>query len=99
MPITLLATLAAGVLVHDWLRTKPSVQDAAPTRTGSIATANPDARLLRHEGAVGRLPEGAGGAPPVQTGAASPAPAPAPTQTAAAQPQEFIAESASAPAE
>ena len=42
-PITLLATLAAGVLVHDRLRTKPSVEDAAPTRTGSIATANPDA--------------------------------------------------------
>jgi hypothetical protein len=43
VPVTLLATLAAGVLVHDWLRTKPSVEDAAPTRTGSIATANPDA--------------------------------------------------------
>ena len=41
VPVTLLATLAAGVLVHDWLRTKPSVEDAAPTRTGSIA-ANPD---------------------------------------------------------
>ena len=43
VPITLLATLAAGVLVHDHLRTKPSVEDAAPTRTGSIATANPAA--------------------------------------------------------
>ena len=43
VPITLLATLAAGVLVHDGLRTKPSFEDAAPTRTGSIATAHPDA--------------------------------------------------------
>ena len=43
VPITLLATLAAGVLVHDRLRTKPSFEDAAPTRTGSIATAHPDA--------------------------------------------------------
>jgi hypothetical protein len=43
VPVTLLTTLAAGVLVHDWLRTKPSVEDAAPTRSGSIATANPDA--------------------------------------------------------
>src|ERR1700691_3852786 len=30
-------------LVHDRLGTKPSVDAAAPTRTGSIATANPDA--------------------------------------------------------
>jgi hypothetical protein len=43
VPITLLATLAAGVLIHDRLRTKPSFEDAAPTRTGSIATAHPDA--------------------------------------------------------
>ena len=43
VPITLLATLAASVLVHDRLRTKPSFEDAAPTRTGSIATARPDA--------------------------------------------------------
>ena len=43
VPITLLATLAAGVLVHDRLRTKPPIEDAAPTRTGSIGTANPDA--------------------------------------------------------
>ena len=43
VPITLLATLAAGVLVHDRLRTKPSFEDAAPTGTGSIATAHPDA--------------------------------------------------------
>ena len=42
VPVTLLATLAASVLVHDWLRTKPSVEAAAPTRTGSIATANPN---------------------------------------------------------
>jgi hypothetical protein len=42
VPIMLLATLAAGVLVHDRLRTK-SFEDAAPTRTGSIATAHPDA--------------------------------------------------------
>jgi hypothetical protein len=44
VPITLLATLAASVLVHDRLRTKPSFEDAAPTRTGSIATAHPDAQ-------------------------------------------------------
>ena len=43
VPITLLATLAAGVLVHDRLRTKPPIEDAAPTRTGTIGTANPDA--------------------------------------------------------
>jgi hypothetical protein len=43
VPITLLATLAAGVLVHDRHRTKPSFEEAAPTRTGSIATANPAA--------------------------------------------------------
>jgi hypothetical protein len=43
VPITLLATLAASVLVHDRLRTKQSFEDAAPTRTGSIATAHPDA--------------------------------------------------------
>jgi hypothetical protein len=43
VPMTLLAALAAGVLVHDRLRTKPSFEDAAPTRTGSIATAHPDA--------------------------------------------------------
>ena len=42
VPITLLATLAAGVLVHD-LGTKPSVDDAAPTRTASIATPEPAA--------------------------------------------------------
>ena len=39
------------------------------------------------------------GVRPAQTGAAGPAPAPALPQTAAAQPQEFIAEPASAPAE
>jgi hypothetical protein len=43
VPMTLLATLAAGVLVHDRLGTKPSVDDAAPTRTASIATAEPAA--------------------------------------------------------
>ena len=43
LPMTLLGTLAASVLVYDWLRTKQSVEDAAPTRSGSIATANPDA--------------------------------------------------------
>jgi hypothetical protein len=39
VPITLLATLAAGVLVHDRLKTESLVQDAAPTRTASVATA------------------------------------------------------------
>jgi hypothetical protein len=43
VPITLLATLAAGVLVHDRLRTKPPIEDAVPTRTGTIGTADPDA--------------------------------------------------------
>src|SRR5277367_6242590 len=43
VPITLLAALAAGVLVHDRLRTKTLVQDAAPTRAASIATAEPAA--------------------------------------------------------
>ena len=43
VPITLLATLAAGFLVHDRLRSKPSVDDAAPTRTASIATPEPAA--------------------------------------------------------
>src|SRR5271166_2766833 len=43
VPMTLLAALAAGVLVHDRLRTKSFVQDAAPTRTPSIATAKPAA--------------------------------------------------------
>jgi hypothetical protein len=37
VPITLLAALAAGILVHDRLRTP--VHDAAPTRTASIAMA------------------------------------------------------------
>ena len=46
VPMTLLAVLAAGVLVHDRLRTKSFVQDAAPTRTASIATAKPAARRL-----------------------------------------------------
>jgi hypothetical protein len=43
VPMTLLAALAAGVLVHDRLRTKSLVRDAAPTRTASIATAEPPA--------------------------------------------------------
>ena len=43
VPVTLLAALTAGVLVHDRLRTKSFVQDAAPTRTASIATAKPAA--------------------------------------------------------
>jgi len=43
VPMTLLAALAAGVLVHDRLRTKSFVRDAAPTRTASIATAEPAA--------------------------------------------------------
>ena len=41
--MALVTALAAGVLVHDRLRTKSFVQDAAPTRTASIATATPDA--------------------------------------------------------
>ncbi len=45
VPITLLATLAAGVLVHDRLGTKPSVDDAAPTRTASVATPEPTVPL------------------------------------------------------
>jgi hypothetical protein len=43
VPMTLLAALAAGALVHDRLRTESFVQDAAPTRTASIATARPAA--------------------------------------------------------
>jgi hypothetical protein len=43
VPMMLLAGLAAGVLVHDRLRTKSFVQDAVPTRTASIATAKPAA--------------------------------------------------------
>jgi hypothetical protein len=42
VPMALLAALAADVLVHDRLRTKSFVQEAAPTRTASIATATPD---------------------------------------------------------
>ena len=41
--MTLLAALAAGVLVYDRLRIKSFVQNAAPTRTASIATAKPAA--------------------------------------------------------
>jgi hypothetical protein len=43
VPMMLLAGLDVGVLVHDRLRTKSFVQDAAPTRTASIATAKPAA--------------------------------------------------------
>src|SRR5271166_1984395 len=43
VPMMLLAALAAGVLVHDWLGTKSLVQDAVPTRTASIGTAEPAA--------------------------------------------------------
>jgi hypothetical protein len=43
VPVTLLAALAAGVLVYDRLRTKSFVQDAAPTPTASIVTAEPAA--------------------------------------------------------
>jgi hypothetical protein len=43
VPMALLAALAADVLVHDRLRTKPLIEDTAPTRTGTIGTANPDA--------------------------------------------------------
>ena len=39
--MALFATLAAGLLVQDRLRTKSFVPDAAPTRTGSIAMATP----------------------------------------------------------
>ena len=46
VPMTLLAALAAGVLVHDRLGTASLVQDAAPTRSSSIATAEPDAPAL-----------------------------------------------------
>jgi hypothetical protein len=41
--MTLLAALAAGILVHDRFRTKSFVQDAGPTQTASIATAEPAA--------------------------------------------------------
>ena len=41
VPMTLLAALAAGVVVHDRLGTKPLVDDTVPTRTASIATAEP----------------------------------------------------------
>jgi hypothetical protein len=43
VPTTLLAMLVAGVLVHDRLRTKSFVQNAAQTRTASIATVEPAA--------------------------------------------------------
>jgi hypothetical protein len=43
VPMTLLAALAAGVLVHHRLRTESLVEDEALTRTASIATAKPAA--------------------------------------------------------
>jgi hypothetical protein len=43
VPIALLAALAAGVLVHHRVRAKSFVQNAASTRTESIATAKPPA--------------------------------------------------------
>jgi hypothetical protein len=67
-PITLLATLAAGVLVHDRLRTKPSVGDAAPTQTGSIATADPDAPALLSPAPVSAPPAFVEDAAPTRTG-------------------------------
>ena len=45
VPVTLLAALAAGVLVHDRFGSTSLVQGAAPTRTASIATAEPAAPL------------------------------------------------------
>ena len=93
VPITLLATLAAGVLVHDRLRTKPSFEDAAPTRTGSIATAHPDAPApvspapVRPRHRCGRSVEDAA---PTQTGSiatahpAAPAPVSPPPDSAPA---------------
>ena len=61
--MTLLAALAAGVLVHERLGTKSLVDDAVPTQTTSVATArarrssacepaarvDPRARLTRGE--------------------------------------------------
>jgi hypothetical protein len=41
VPMTLFAALAAGVLVHDRLGTKSHVDDAVPTHTASIASAEP----------------------------------------------------------
>jgi hypothetical protein len=51
-PMALLAALAAGVLVHDRLRTKSFVQDAAPTRTASSAMVTPAAQAPRSPPAV-----------------------------------------------
>jgi hypothetical protein len=41
VPMTLLAALAAGVLVHDRLGTKSHVDHAVPTQTAAIASAEP----------------------------------------------------------
>src|SRR5580704_2868015 len=91
VPITLLATLAAGVLVHDRLRTKPSFEDAAPTRTGSIATANPAAPTPVSPAAVSApAPAFVEDAAPTRTGSiatanpAAPAPVSPPSDSAPA---------------
>ena len=42
VPMTLLAALAAGVVVHNRLRTESLVDDTVPTQTASVATAEPD---------------------------------------------------------
>ncbi len=42
VPMTLLAALAAGVVVHDRLGTESLVDDTVPTQTASVATAEPD---------------------------------------------------------
>jgi hypothetical protein len=43
VPMTLLAALVAGILVHERLETASLVQNSAPTRSASIATAEPNA--------------------------------------------------------
>ena len=43
VPMTLLAALAAGVVVHDRLGTGSPVDDAVPTQTASAATPEPAA--------------------------------------------------------
>jgi len=45
VPMTLLTAFAAGVLVHDHLGSTSLVQGAAPTRTASIAMAEPAASV------------------------------------------------------
>jgi hypothetical protein len=91
VPITLLATLAAGVLVHDRLRTKPSFEDAAPRGTGSIATAQPAAPAPVSPGLVSApVPALVEDAAPTRTGSIAtahpdaPAPVRPPTDSATA---------------